>query len=82
MDVNSLPKTVTRQRHGCNLNPGPSVPESSTLNTRLPSHLCLSYHGKLWAVHILYNARWVVERVEILSLGVIMGEGGTGVSVI
>jgi len=35
--VNSLPKTVTRQRHDCDLNPGPSAPESSTLTTRLPS---------------------------------------------
>jgi len=39
MDVNNLPKTVTRQRRGCDLNPGPSAPESSTLTTRLPSHL-------------------------------------------
>jgi len=31
MGVNSLPKTVTRQRRGCDFNPGP---ESSTL----PSH--------------------------------------------
>ena len=38
MGVNSLPKTVTRQRRGCNLNPGPTAPESSTLTTRLPSH--------------------------------------------
>jgi len=29
MGVNSLPKTVTRQRRDCNLYPGPSVPESS-----------------------------------------------------
>ena len=36
--MNSLPKTVTRQRRDCNLNPGPSVPESSTLTTRLLSH--------------------------------------------
>ena len=28
--VNSLPKTVTRQRRDCDLNPGPSAPESST----------------------------------------------------
>jgi len=35
--VNSLPKTVTRQRRGCDLNPGHSAPESSTLTTRLPS---------------------------------------------
>jgi len=39
MGVNSLPKTVTRQRRGCDLNPGPSAPESSTLATRLPGHL-------------------------------------------
>ena len=38
MGVNSLPKTVTRQRRGCDLNPGRSAPESSTLTTRLPSH--------------------------------------------
>ena len=36
--MNSLHKTVTRQRRGCDLNPGPSAPESSTLTTRLPSH--------------------------------------------
>jgi len=35
--MNSLPKTVTRQRHGCDLDPGPSVLESSRLNTWLPS---------------------------------------------
>ena len=29
--MNSLPKTVTRQRHDCDLNPGPFAPESSTL---------------------------------------------------
>ena len=43
MDVNSLPKTVTRQRRGCDLNPGPSAPESSMLTTRLPSHP--NWHG-------------------------------------
>ena len=37
MGVNSLPKTATRQRRGCDLNPGPSAPESSTLTSRLPS---------------------------------------------
>ena len=35
MGVNSLPKTVTQQRRGCDLNPGPSAPEPSTLTTRL-----------------------------------------------
>ena len=33
MGVNSLPKSVTRQRRGCDLNPGSSAPESSTLRT-------------------------------------------------
>jgi len=35
MGVNSLPKAVTRQRRDCDLNPGPSAPESSTLTTQL-----------------------------------------------
>jgi len=38
MGVNSLPKTVNRQRRDCDLNLGPSAPESRTLTTRLPSH--------------------------------------------
>ena len=38
MGVNSLPKTVTRQSRDCDLNRGPSAPESSTLTTQLPSH--------------------------------------------
>jgi len=33
-----FPKTVTRQRRDCDLNPCSSEPESSTLTTRLPSH--------------------------------------------
>ena len=41
MGANSLPKTVTRQRHSGDLNSRPAVPESSTLTTRLPSHLWL-----------------------------------------
>ena len=41
MGVNSLPKTVTRQHRGCNLNVGPSAPESSTLTTRLLSQPAL-----------------------------------------
>ena len=43
MGVNSLPKTVTRQRRGCDFNPGPSAPESST---RLPSHPSRYQKGK------------------------------------
>jgi len=33
--VNSLPKTVTQQRCGCDLNPGRTAPESSTLTSPL-----------------------------------------------
>jgi len=45
MCVNSLPKTVTRQRRDCDLNPGFSAPESSTLTTRLPSHRFRNYRS-------------------------------------
>jgi len=38
MGMNSLPKTVIRECHGCNLNTGPSAPESSLLTIRLLSH--------------------------------------------
>ena len=38
MGVNSLPMTVTRRHRGCDLNPGPSAPESSTLTTRHPKN--------------------------------------------
>ena len=40
-----MPKTVTRQRRDCDLNPGRSAPESSTLTTRLPSHCTRSSIG-------------------------------------
>ena len=38
--MNSLPKTVTRESRGCDLNPSPSVAESSTLTTQQPSRPC------------------------------------------
>ena len=44
MGVNSLPKTVIQQRRGCDLKPGPSAPESSTLTTRL----------SIWVGELLY----------------------------
>ena len=45
MGVNGLPKTVTRQRRDCDLNPGRTAAEYSTLTTRLfqspmPAPLC------------------------------------------
>ena len=69
MGVNSLakPKTVTRQRRDCDLNPGPSAPESSTLTTRLPSHP-LDTMGSLLRYSTSYTAirgkRGVVKGID------------------
>jgi len=46
--VSSLPKTVTRQRRDCDLNPDPSPLESSTLATRLPSHTLTHDDTEIW----------------------------------
>ena len=48
MGVNSLPKTVTRQRRGWDLDPGPSAPESSSLTTRPPGGVgeCIDMHNQ------------------------------------
>jgi len=62
MDVNSLPKTVTRHRRGCDLNPGPAAPESSTLTTRLPSHPFFSGSTKSKHVQI---CRWCELRCAV-----------------
>ena len=61
--VNRLPKTVTLQRRGCNLNPGPTAPQSSTLTTRLPSHpsSCPANSGRA----LKEQSRLVNERAMI-----------------
>jgi len=56
MGVNSLPKIVTRQHRGCDLNPGPSAPESNTLTTRLPSHPKCSLHDAKCGFYLAANA--------------------------
>jgi len=45
MGANSLLKTVTRQRHGCDLNPGLLPLESTTLTTRLFAFLTSYING-------------------------------------
>ena len=60
MGVNSSPKTVTRQSRGCDLNPGPSVPESSTLTTRLPSHPRVLIY-----IDTTYTPQFMVEFVSV-----------------
>jgi len=56
MCVNSLPKTVTRQRPDCDLNPGPFAPESSTLTTWLPSHAIpkKTLEHVLWGIFLTF----------------------------
>jgi len=65
MGVNSLPKTVARQRRDCDLNPDPPAPESSTLTTRLPSHL----HVIIWnnqLITILLQ-QWSSTQKQVLA---------------
>jgi len=57
--LNSLPKTVTRQRRDCDVNPGPSAPEFSTLTTRLPSHPLRRISG----VKIYHTFRYAIPRL-------------------
>ena len=86
MGVNSLPKTVTRQRRDCDLNPGPSAPESSTLTTRLPSHplsrYCIEATRRIELVLACqlpftypklqnYKEIWISPKVSLLSSGIL-----------
>ena len=59
MGVKSLPKTVTRQRRGSDLNLGPTAPESRTLTTRLPSHKIDTLNN---TIEGLYTVVLVVDR--------------------
>jgi len=61
--VNSLPKTVTCQCRGYDLNPGPSAPESSTLTTRLPSH---PLNSILMIFCIVCYNRWAMQHGKII----------------
>ena len=63
MGVNNLPKTVTRQRRDCDLNSGPSAPESSALTTRLPSHPFVCLLG----ISRTVLARCVVDQQVLVS---------------
>jgi len=69
--VNSLPKTVTRQSHGCDLNPGTSAPESSTLTTRLPSQFRDTLRHTLKYGELVMNASLAKTAEPIkMSFGV------------
>ena len=83
MGVSSLPKTVTQQRRGCDLNPGLSAPESSTLTTRLPSHprtaltdskpgcpCLISTDLSFFIIFMLPPIKWVGRRGYVFGLSV------------
>ena len=38
------PKTVTRHRRCCDLNPCPTAPESSMITSRLPNQMCIEMY--------------------------------------
>ena len=70
MGVNSLhKKTVTRQRRDCDLNPGRTAFESSTLTTRLRSHprsLLLLLSGLLPTMTLVFSVQrgaWIRRAV-------------------
>ena len=74
MGVNSLPKTITRQRRDCDLKPGPSAPESSTLTTRLPSYayiiLPYAYTDRTVAMTPVYVDRLWLTRIRTGGLSI------------
>ena len=68
MGVNSLLKTVTRQRRGYDLNPGPSAPESSTLTTRLPSHRTGLLYGQYQQNAVIRRSRHGIKLCNEVCL--------------
>jgi len=62
MGVNSLPKTVTRQHRDCDLNLGPSQPESSTLTTLLPSTLQIMTKNEILIVYCSDNMKLKITK--------------------
>jgi len=73
MGVNSLPKTVAQPRRDCDLNPGPSAPEPSTLTTRL-RHYCVKFrvllqsHRKLFAIGFFLQRHVKIQRTVTLKM--------------
>ena len=66
--VNRLPKTVTRRRRGCDLNPGPTVPESSTLKAKF--HYTSLIYCTLFTDHqtvVIHSSRDVFFQFSTLS---------------
>ena len=67
MGVNSL---LTRQRRDCDLNPGLSATESSTLTTRLPSHSRSEVYGAPnMNMNVLLGGRQGFTKLTYVSSG-------------
>ena len=72
--MNSLPKTATQQCDGCDLNPDPSAPESSTLTTQVAATL-MQTKIKMWSmdrsvIHYLqekWGGRMVHKRLASVN---------------
>ena len=72
--MSSLPKTVTQQRRDCDLNPGPTAPESSALTTRVPRHPhpCVVFLSVLVTlpIYALCHSNFVSRKRHVTVLAV------------
>ena len=78
MGVNSLPMTVTRQRRGCDFNPGPSAPEKnhSAIEPPLPllpslvvAYRALYVHFRLQTEHRDRKCADTIDTVLVPCMG-------------
>ena len=82
MGVNSLPKTVTRQRRDCDFNLGPSAPKSCTLTTRL-FYITLHYYdarggdADLWSTSMNFMSSWCWLRKTLVSHATVLAPPST-----
>jgi len=72
MGVNSLPNTVTRQRRGCDLNPGPSAPESSTLTLNYGAPLVCITYLKVLGIHLYCLYSRLMPTLNLVLLATLM----------
>ena len=70
--MNSLPMTVARHRRGCDLNPGHTAAESSTLTTRLPT--CTNYFSLIVRQN-MSAVSGCFGKSEVYFYGPLCGEG-------
>jgi len=69
MGVNSLPKTVTQQHHGCNLNPGPSARVQHANHSATEPPLLIVFSQK-------NTTKWAILQCTYCFLGVAFNVAG------